>query len=274
MDEKDLKGIVRSRKSAQEILDDAITITNVEYERPPLGLLLSSASAGMEISISVMVIAYIAGTFSGMLPPAALNVLKGLGYTVGFIIVILGKSELFTEHTTLAVLPVLRGKQKIPAMLRVWSIIFIGNIAGGYFATYLITLLGPFLFSAGPEVFERMALHLTEFPWYIMLGSGVFAGWLLGILTWLDSAAKETESRIMIIALITFIVGVGGLHHSIVGSLEVFAGVIVGDKLTWMDLINFQIWSTLGNIIGGIFFVAIIKYNHTVRGQTDKKEKK
>lgn len=266
MKEEKLKDIVRNRKGAREILADAIEMSNAEYNRPPLGLLLSSAAAGMELSISLLVIAYISGTFSEMLPPEALNVLKGLGYTVGFIIVILGRSELFTEHTTLAVLPVLAGEQRPSSMLRIWGIIFFGNIIGGYLLAYLITLLGPHLVSADAAVFEEIAIHLTEYPWYIILSSGVLAGWLLGILGWLDIASKETFSRIIIIALITFIIGIGGLHHSIVGSIEVFAGLVVpGDKVSWADLGKFQLWSTLGNILGGVFFVALLKYSHTVR---------
>ncbi|MCC9138759.1 formate/nitrite transporter family protein [Pontibacter silvestris] len=198
-------------------------------------------------------------------PPEALNVLKGLGYTVGFIIVILGRSELFIEHTTLAVFPVLAGDQRLSTMLRLWGIIFVGNIIG-YFLEYIITLLEPHLLSTGTDIFEDIALHLTEYPWYIIFGSGIFAGWLLGILGWLDIASKETISRIVIIALITFIIGIGGFHHSIVGSIEVFAGVIVpGDRVSWSDLGKFQLWSTLGNIIGGVFFVGLVKYSHTIR---------
>lgn len=265
MEQENLKDIIGNKKGAREILMDAIDASNAEYNRPPLGLFFSSGAAGMELSISLLVIAYISGTFSDMLPPEALNVLKGLGYTVGFIIVLLGKSELFTEHTTLAVLPVFAGDQKISAMLKLWVIIFFGNIIGGYLLAYPITLLGPHLLSAEPEVFEEIALHLTEYPWYIIFGSGIFAGWLLGILGWLDIASKETISRIVVIAMITFIIGIGGLHHSIVGSIEVFAGVVSGDKVSWAALGKFQLWSTLGNIIGGVLFVGLVKYGHTTR---------
>lgn len=261
---KEEKDSLRRRKGARKILKDAIKLSNAEYNRSSYGLLISSIAAGMELSISLLVIAYITGTFSGILLTEQLNVLKGLGYTVGFIIVILGKSELFTEHTTLAVFPVLAGQQKVKSMMKLWGIIFFGNIVGGYFLGYMITLLGPHLLSAEAEVFEEIALHLTEYPWYIILGSGTFAGWLMGILGWLDIAAKETFSRIMVIALITFIIGIGGLHHSIVGSIEVFAGLVSGDKVGWYDLFKFQIWSTLGNVIGGVIFVGLVKYGHTI----------
>lgn len=192
-----------------------------------------------------------------------------MGYTVGFVIVILGKSELFAEHTTLAILPVLAKKQKLWSMLRLWAYIFLGNIIGGYFAGYLITLLGPYLLSAEPETFEKLARHLTDYPWYVIFGSGIFAGWLLGLLAWLDMAATETISRIFIIGLITFIIGIGGFHHSVVGSIEVFAGVISGATIGWSELGKFQLWSTLGNIGGGVFFVGVLKFSHTIRSGVD-----
>lgn len=271
MDENQLLNqVARNRKRPKEILDEAIKISNAEYNRPGLGLFLSSATAGMELALTLLVLAFISGNFSDVMSEEALSIVKGLGYTVGFIIVILGKSELFTEHTTLAVLPVLRKNQRLSSLMRLWVYIFAGNIIGGYFVGYFITLLGPHLLNAGPEVFEVLAGHLTEHPWYVMLGSGVFAGWLLGLLAWLDLASTETMSRIIIIGLITFIIGVANLHHSIVGSIEVFAGVISGEKITWADLGKFQFWSTLGNILGGVFFVAILKYSHTIRSSDDE----
>ena len=71
---------------------------------------------------------------------------------------------------------------------------------------------------------------------------------------------QETISRIIIIVLITSVIGIGGLHHSIVGSIEVFTATITCEGITWSDYINAQVWSTLGNIIGGVVFVAFLKY--------------
>ncbi len=98
-----------------------------------------------------------------------------------------------------------------------------------------------------------------------MLGSAVLAGWLMGLLSWLVTSATETTSRILIVALITSLIGLGGLHHSIVGSIEVFVGFLTSDTIGFTDYLYFQSLTTIGNAIGGVFFVAIIKYSHTVR---------
>ncbi|MGH9430252.1 MAG: formate/nitrite transporter family protein [Terriglobia bacterium] len=64
-------------------------------------------------------------------------------YSIGFIFVILGRSELFTEHTTRAVYPVLTGKASPHALLRLWSVIYVGNIAGTAVFAKLVTIIGP-----------------------------------------------------------------------------------------------------------------------------------
>ena len=95
-----------------------------------------------------------------------------------------------------------------------------------------------------------------------ILLSGILAGWLMGLLSWLVTSAQETISRILIIALITSVIGIGGLHHSIVGSIEVFAAVLTSDAVNLKDYAHVQIWSTLGNIMGGVVFVAFVKFSH------------
>jgi len=78
----------------------------------------------------------------------------------------------------------------------------------------------------------------------------------------LVTSSQETISRIVIIALITLVIGIGGLHHSIVGSIEVFTASLTSIEITWKEYLHVQTWATLGNIIGGVVFVAFIKYSH------------
>jgi formate/nitrite transporter FocA (FNT family) len=115
------------------------------------------------------------------------------------------------------------------------------------------------------ETFAYLAHKMVDYDWQIILGSSVGAGWLMGLVSWMVASAQETISRIFIVILITFLIGIGGLHHCIVGSIEVFAGLINSESITIGDYLHFQIWTTLGNLIGGVVFVAIVKYGHTSR---------
>ncbi len=64
----------------------------------------------------------------------------------------------------------------------------------------------------------------------------------------------------MVIYIVTFIIALSGLHHSIVGSIEIFAGMLVSSKITLVDYITFQCTALIGNAVGGVVFVAILKY--------------
>lgn len=172
-------------------------------------LFLSSISAGLEIGFTIFLMATLFSLFSGVVHPSVLHVMLAFAYPLGFIFVIIGKSELFTEHTTLAVIPVLNRNASVKSLLVLWGVVYAGNLLGGFLFAYIMILV-------------------TD---------------NLGI-------------------LITTVIGIGGLHHSIIGSIEVFAAWITSSGVNHMDYLHVQTWSTLGNIIGGVVFVAFVKFSH------------
>jgi formate/nitrite transporter FocA (FNT family) len=95
-----------------------------------------------------------------------------------------------------------------------------------------------------------------------MLGSAVGAGWLMGLLSWLIVAGRDSVSQIVIVWIVTFVLGLLGLHHSVAGTMEVLAGVFVGEGAALGDFGRFIAVAALGNAIGGAFFVAALKFGH------------
>ncbi len=87
----------------------------------------------------------------------------------------------------------------------------------------------------------------------------------MGLLSWLVASSQETISRLFMIVLVTATIGIGGLHHSIVGSIEVFAGLLIDPTIGIMDYLSFEAISIMGNALGGVFFVGIIKYGQRRR---------
>ena len=84
----------------------------------------------------------------------------------------------------------------------------------------------------------------------------------MGLLSWLVAAARDTISQIVLIWLITTSIGLAGLHHAVAGTVEVLSGAFSHQGVSAYDFGRFLLWTTLGNISGGVVFVAIIKYGH------------
>jgi len=252
----------KPQKSQQLILKHSEEAALTQLNRTPLGLMLSGLTAGLDIGFSVLMMAVVLTLFRGVFPDAVIHFLVANMYPLGFMFVILGRSELFTEHTTLAILPVLQGLTPLKKLLRLWGIVYISNIIGGLiFALILSYLSGPLHFLQGWALVQ-IATDLSSHTWMATLISASLAGWLMGLLAWLVAAARETISQILIIWIITTCIGLAGLAHSIVGNIEVAGGMFSG-SISFVQYINFLIPVTLGNIIGGVFFVGILKYSHT-----------
>ena len=258
----DLKEALTRPKKINEILSEQIDTALHEHRRSKPELLISSFSAGLEIGFSIFLMGTLYTLYHGVLNPSHLHVLLALAYPLGFIFVVIGKSELFTEHTTLAVIPVLNRNESLKNLLILWGIIYSGNLAGGYVFSVLLATLPVHMEIISVDAIVSLADNLVDHPWSTILGSGILAGWLMGLLSWLVTSSQETISRIFIIVLVTTVIGIGSLHHSIVGSIEVFTAMIASEEVRMYDYFYTQFWSTIGNIVGGVVFVALIKFSH------------
>ncbi len=252
-----------AQKDVETILGEQIRKEVKEYERNKVELFYSAFAAGMEVGFSVLLMAVLYTLYHGSMEPNALHTLLAFAYPIGFIFVIIGRSELFTEHATLAVLPVLDGQIAVRHLGILWGIIYLGNLVGGYLFAFLISYVGPELNALEAASFVKLANKMLVDSWTVTLFGGVLAGWLMGLLSWLVTATSDSMSRIFVIILVTSVIGIGGLHHCIVGSIEVFCGFILDENIHLNDYLKFQTAATLGNVVGGTIFVAMTKYSHT-----------
>lgn len=123
------------------------------------------------------------------------------------------------------------------------------------------------LFSASD--IDAYAEHILGFSWWVIFGSAVLAGWLMGVAAWLVTSARDTLSRIVLVTLITASIGFLGLHHSIVGNIEVFSALLYGDTVSLWRYLAFLIVVLVGNTVGGVVFVAVLK-NRTFLFEIEK----
>ncbi len=258
-----------AQKSYREILAEEISTGIQELERPTGGLLLSGLSAGLDVGFSLFLMGVMTTLTAGALPRPVAEILVANMYAVGFIFVILGRSELFTEHTTLAVLPVLGGRASVPQLLRLWGLIYLSNQAGAAAFAAIAAWVGPALGVIEPWALGKIAHGLVDHPWWVLLAGGVLAGWMMGLLSWLVTAGRDTVSQIFFVWLVTFSLGFSHLPHAVAGTVEVLAGVFSGQGITLADFGRFLALSTLGNIAGGVVFVAILKFAHATQAAGD-----
>jgi formate-nitrite transporter family protein len=249
-------------KDASQILNEQIEESIKGFSRGNISTFISSFTAGLEIGFSVLLMGTIYTLFGEQMSNSQLTMILAICYPLGFIFVIIGRSDLFTEHTALAILPVLNRSANLKDLFRLWGVIYAGNIVGGYFFSIILDKVGVPVGFVNAEAITYLAFKVIDHSWNTMLLSAMFAGWMMGLLGWLITSSQETISRIIMIILVTTIIGVTGLHHCIVGSIEVFSGFLISDQITFTDYLQFQLWATLGNAAGGTIFVAILKFSY------------
>jgi formate/nitrite transporter FocA (FNT family) len=229
-------------------------------ERTAGALIMSALAAGLSMGFSFLAQAVI----ESALPDTPWRPLvAAFGYTVGFVIVILGQQQLFTESTLSAVLPVLtrRDVTTIAKTGRLWGLVLLGNIGGTVIFAAMLQIPGVFT----DEVVKALGL-LAEQPFsgtfMVTVVRAVFAGWLIALMVWLLPSARS--ARLVTILLITYVVGMSKLSHVIAGSVEASYGVMVGAASLRDYLCGFFAPTLLGNMIGGISLVAIINHGSIV----------
>lgn len=235
-----------------------------ELGRSITALSWSGLGAGLSMGFSFLMLSVI----RSYLPDSPWRILvSGFGYTTGFMIVVLGRQQLFTESTITAVLPVLTARtvEAVLKMLRLWAVVLLANIVGTFLFAWLMS--APDLFDG--EVTRSLAAVGHEGlkdPFWTMAVKAMLAGWLIALMVWLLPSAGQ--SRLLLILIITYTVAIGHFSHLIAGSVEIAYLVVTGQISLWDYLGHFFVPTFIGNTIGGTSLVALL--NHApVREELD-----
>jgi formate-nitrite transporter family protein len=259
------KGI--SEREVEDVAEMSTPRTPVIYEvvrrlgdeemgRPATSLWWSGVAAGLSISFSLLAQAIL----QRHLPDAPWRPLvSSFGYCVGFLMVVLGRQQLFTESTITVVLPALKNfsLENLWRMARLWLIVLVANFAGTLFAAAFCRYT-PVL---PPELKESMLeISRTLLPvgWWDMAFRGVTSGFLIAAMVWMIPAAES--AKFWVITLITWLIAVGGFTHIVAGSMEANLLVLSGDWAWWQMLWQFFVPVLIGNVVGGTALFALISY--------------
>jgi formate/nitrite transporter FocA (FNT family) len=232
-----------------------------ELRRPIFSLALSGLAGGLSMGASLAG----EGLIRSMLPDAAWRPLAvSVGYTLGFLIVVLGRQQLFTESTITAILPLLDDRNKLRKLLqvlRLWSVVLAANIAGA--AAFAFAAAHTSIFSADVRAtFETIAREAVAPGFGSILLRGIASGWLIALMVWMLPGADS--NRPLIVLIVTYFVGLGSFSHIIAGSVEAIYLVAVGG-LSWGAYVTgFLLPVFIGNVIGGSSLVALLNYGQVV----------
>ncbi len=232
-----------------------------EMQRPAVSLWWSGLAAGLSMSFSLLAKAIL----HSHLPHTAWEPLVAdLGYTVGFLMTVMARQQLFTESTITVVLPVLSDLtwRSVYRMGRLWAIVLAANLTGTLFAA-LFCFYSPVLPTELLNGMIGVSRELLTLGWWDMLFRGIAAGFLIAAMVWMIPASEHAQ--FMVIVLMTWLIAVGGFTHIVAGSMESYLLVLNGDWAWWWMAGAFMVPVLIGNIIGGTVLFTVISYAQVMK---------
>lgn len=256
-----VKRIDQHRAHPSDTLDFAIEEGLGQIRRSWLSLFVSSVAAGLILGLATMAVAkmnYLA--VDNGLSDFAVKLATALIYPLGFVVCILSGTQLFTEHTATAVYPYLDKKCTFKSLAKMLSLVALGNIVGTLVGAIMIYLANPVVQADAGYIY--LGKHLLQYTSIEIFVSAVLAGWLMAQGGWLVLATRADIEKIFLIYIVTFIIGLCGLHHSIMGSAELFVANFFGFQQDWLSVLVALLVMLIGNLFGGSVFVALLNYAH------------
>lgn len=216
-------------KKEEEIIDRTSPPGGVVYEavyregehelnRPTSALALSGLAAGLSMGFSLVS----EGLLHFYLPKTPWSpLITKLGYSVGFLIVILGRQQLFTKNTLTVILPLLKQKQLalFINVARLWAIVLLANLVGAFVFAFFVARTN--IFDPGVHAsFAEISGHTMQPDFLTILLRAVLAGWLIALMIWLLPYAEA--ARVSVIVFLAYLIGLANLPHIIAGNVETF----------------------------------------------------
>ncbi|MGA7156128.1 MAG: formate/nitrite transporter family protein [Acidobacteriaceae bacterium] len=256
-----------SRPSAHEIYQQVAKNAKEELKRSTLSLAISGFTGGIFMGLSALgvglALARLGGSHNAF-------VVSRMFYPLGFIVVILGRSQLFTENTLYPVALVLTEPRQIWNTLRLWATVLPSNMLG---ALAFAALAG--LTHAMPadvvQAIAGLGLAAVHQPTSTIFWSGVVAGWIIATAAWLVSGSHSITGSVMVIWALTFVVGLGNFAHCIATSGEILTAVLT-HQLAWAAYPRWFGPAVLGNICGGVGMVTLLEYGQAVLSRSSEEE--
>jgi len=249
-----------SGRNPDEIWHESTEEGARRLSRGTLGLAATGTVGGVDVMFGILALTVVSGALAVALPEDIAHIGGSLVFGIGFVLVVVGRSELFTENFLIPVGAVLRKRGTYGGLIHLWTVTLIANLVGLFVLAAIFTRAG----LVPPETLEAagtLADTLANRDLITALLSAIVAGTAMTLFTWLTHAVERDTARIAIALLLGFLLAAPSLNHAIVSFGEMSFGVMAGttDKAAWIDLAqNFPV-AVLGNLIGGLGFVTLMR---------------
>jgi len=231
-----------------------------ELKRTPAALWWSGVAAGLSMGFSLIA----QGVLRARLPDTQWRpLITNFGYSAGFVLVILGRQQLFTENTLTAMLPLFHrhDRETLRLVARLWAVVLAANMVGALVIAWVLGNTALF----APDVrhaFAELGYIALRASFGVVLLRGIFAGWLIAMLVWVLPFAES--SRFFVIVALTWLIGVGGFSHIVAGSVEMLFLAETG-AVGWGHVVGgYIVPALIGNILGGVSLVAVLNHAQVI----------
>lgn len=258
---------IRDRFSGEEIFERIVATASYEFSCSARQLFLSGLAAGLSITLSFLT----QTTITATVPGTAGEILGYLMYPIGFVFIVIGGYQLYTENTLTPVTLVLTRIASVPLLMRIWAIVFTANILGAIAGALLLATTGIFTLNAS-DIAVETGHHVVETPWLTLVSKGIVAGWLVAGMVWMIHSVQQSTARVLLVIFIMALIPANGLFHCVIATCEVFYLVFLGEVGAITALSGVTLPITLGNTIGGVVLVALLNYGHATESSLDDEE--
>jgi len=235
---------VHLRSTFEQSVDEGIVRTRRSWP----DLLATGLVGGMDVTIGVLALLVVQHETGSL-------ILGALAFSIGFLALTLGRSELFTENFLVPIAAFVAGKATVSSVLRLWIGTLVMNLVGGWMVSWLIVWGLPHLHGSAVE----LGAHYAGLDTGQLAALGVIGGALITLMTWMVHGANDF-GRIMAVVSVAFLLAAGHLNHVIVASIEMFVGLHTGDATYgYGEIARVAGIATVTNMVGGLLLVTAMR---------------
>jgi formate/nitrite transporter FocA (FNT family) len=232
--------------------------------RPPLELATTALVGGFDVAIGIIAYALTRRAVGG----GGGEIAAAIAFGVGFVFIVVGRSELFTENFLIPVAGLDRRSSSSWLKLgELWVVALVVNIVGGVLIALIVTSNGVLPRGTG-EPFVTLAEHIVERPTLPSLLSALMAGALMTVMTWfVEGAADSLGVRIVMAWIVGAVIALGTFNHAIVSTIELVFGMRYGADVDLSQLLANLAIAVAGNLAGGLMFVTFVRSVQAAEGR-------